>query len=410
MKLAAVPIAMLALASAAPAEGAAWPDSVLAQLATGNQPRSVCCSPSGERLYVAVGYGYLAVFDVGTWELSAFVPMGDDPTDACILPSGDSVYVTDGSEAVVRVLDTATNTLAGEIAVPYDAERVLATPDGQTVAVMHEGGHVSLLDVAGGALAGTVWAGSRPSGMCCAPDGGIYVSDRNSAYASLLDPDDQSVDRFFAGGDSWDVLVLPGRERLYLCLRDWDMLQAITVPSHEPDGEVYPAGEALHRSCALPGGRYAFYTDATLDAVVVVDAMNDAVVDTVPVGGDPDGLCASPSGDMVFVTGRGSNDLTVLGMSSSAAQESQAGPGPSLRPSRNPAAGSVSLLVSAGGAAGASLSVHDLSGRTVHVAVIACTGPEPITVPLPPLPAGTYVCRLVAGGRTDACTLVLLAP
>jgi len=318
---------LLSTALTAFAGDSAYPDSVVATVSTGNSPRSVCCHPSGDYLYVAIGYGYVTVIRTSDYSLLTLIPMGEDPADLCILPAGDRIYVCDATEAMVRVIDTATNTVTDSISIPYSASRIVSMPDGSEVIVMHEGGHVSSIETSGNTLVGTWWAANSPGGICVLPGGDyLYVSDRSSADATCFSLPGFSRLRFFVGADTYDVCALPSEDRIYLCERDWQIISVISAPDNTLIQEIAGVGTSPGRLLPLPSGDWVYIADDEEDKVRVVRTSDNTVIDTISVGGQPAGMCSNPDGSMVAIANTASNNLTILERSTTGISEGVAPP------------------------------------------------------------------------------------
>jgi len=308
---------LLSTAFTAFAADSAYPDSVVATVATGNSPRNVCCHPSGEYLYVTIGYGYVTVIRTSDYSLVTLIPMDDDPTDLCILPAGDRIYVCDGAETTVRVIDTATHTVTDSISIPYPASRIVSMPDGSEVIVTHEGGHVSSIETSGNTLVGTWWAAYSPGGICVLPGGAyLYVSDKSSANATCFSLPSYSLSRFFVGADTYDICALPAGDRIYLCERDWQTIAVMSAPDNTLLQEISGVGTSPNRLLPLPSGDWIYISDNEEDKVRVMRTSDNSVVATISVGGQPAGMCSNSDGSMVAIANTASNNLTILERSS----------------------------------------------------------------------------------------------
>jgi YVTN family beta-propeller protein len=350
--------------------GDVYPDSLTATVPTGMNPRGVCCHPDGGTVYLAIGYGFVPVISTVDWSLEAFIPAGESPSDLCILPSGDLVFVTDDSEGIVRVIDTSINAVMDSIIVPYASSRAIAVPPGDFVAVLHEAGHLTLIDAATLGVVGTYWAGNSPGGFCTLPEGGtVFVSDRNSSSAGAFDMSSRTLARFFVGGDTHEVCALPDLDLLYLNIRDWDMLAVVSVPDNTLAGEIHDIGTSPGRLCPLASGGYVYLADDQEDAVRIIRTSDQTVVGSVAVGSEPAGICSSPSGEMVFVANSGGSNMSVIGMSSTGLEGSPR-PVP-VRPGLipDPCRGSAVLSVEMEAAGPVRVCVYSTDGRLLGTPV-----------------------------------------
>ena len=71
-------------------------------------------------------------------------------------------------------------------------------------------------------------------------------------------------------------------------------------------------GDAATAIAVHPGGDLVFVTNKTADTVSVYDRGTQAVANTVTVGAQPTGIAYSPDGARVYVANSGGNSVAVL--------------------------------------------------------------------------------------------------
>ncbi|MCD4776897.1 MAG: YncE family protein [Candidatus Aegiribacteria sp.] len=64
--------------------------------------------------------------------------------------------------------------------------------------------------------------------------------------------------------------------------------------------------------CTLPSGEYVYVTNRGSDDVSVIRTSDNSVITTINVGESPYGICSLPSGDYVYVTNWGSDNVSVI--------------------------------------------------------------------------------------------------
>lgn len=393
----------------APSFEDAYPDSVVAVVSVGNDPRDLCYDASADRIFLVIGFGYVPVIDATSYSLLAFVPVGDSPSDVCVLPSGDFAYVCDDGDNIVRVIDTSSYTVVNEITVPYTSSAIEALPGGEGVAVLHGAGHLTMIDIPADTVSGTYWVGYSPGGFCV-PDQGtsIFVSDRNSAYASELLLPGYSVSRFFVGGDTYDACVLPTGDLLYMNVRDWDIISVLSIPDNQVVDEIFPVGTSPNRICALPTGGFVYVSDDELNILTVIRTSDNAVVASVDVGGDPSGICASPDGEFVFVANSGSNNMSVLGRSTTGISGPVIPSSLSVSAFPNPCSANSMLSIGIGRRGDLRIDVYGMDGR-LSVSILESALPAGShSIPLTGLAPGAYLVRAASGEERAFTRLLVL--
>ncbi len=393
-----------------PALEGTYPDSVYEVYSTGNEPRSICTLPSGDYLYLAIGYGYVPVFKTSDYSLEAFISVGDSPRDICALPSGEYVYLTDDSENSIYVIETATNTVSGQIEIPYLPQWIDVLPDGSKIYVTHPTGHVTVIDTETNTIETTVWAGDYPSGIAVHPGGDyVYISDKNSAYATVIETSDNSTSRFFVGGDTYDVCILPSGEYLYLNIKEWNLISVIRTSDFSILSEITYPGSDSNRFCSLPSGEYIYIPDPDEDLLHVLRTLDNTFMTPVLVFGSPDGLCTSPDGSFLYEVNSGSNDMGVVGYSGTGIETASPENSVSVTACPNPCIGTqAELFVTLPGNAITVLQIFSIDGRIQSEFDLSGNETE-IYVLISDLAPGIYLSRLQSDTAVITSQFVILA-
>jgi YVTN family beta-propeller protein len=152
---------------------------------TGDRPRAVVVNAAGTRAYVGnTGTPYsVTVVDLVSNTIVTTIPAGgflDRPENLTITPDGSHVYAANfGATAggtSVSVIDTATNTITGNITVGRTPITVAADPSGARVYVAARGdSRLDIIDVASGASEEPVELPFAPVGIAIAPHGDRLV-------------------------------------------------------------------------------------------------------------------------------------------------------------------------------------------------------------------------------------------
>ena len=105
-------------------------------ITVGSGPSSVAFTPDGAHAYVTNFVGSsVSVIDTAT-RIATSITVDANPISVAVSPDGSKVYVGHGAPGdTVTVIDTATNTVAGEITVGTNVGGITFTPDGSTAFV-----------------------------------------------------------------------------------------------------------------------------------------------------------------------------------------------------------------------------------------------------------------------------------
>jgi len=181
-------------------------NTVADTILVGAGPQGIAVSPDGTRAYVACTGSPAAavlVIDTAKNRVIGKIAVGSSPVGVAVSPDGTRVYVA-ASRQTVEVIDTATNTVTSEIAIPGSdtsyayPSGVTFSPDGNYVYVTGSGTNtVSVINAATNVITDTIaipcdgcqfpLLGRGPTGLAVSSDGSrVYVADFAAASVSVL--------------------------------------------------------------------------------------------------------------------------------------------------------------------------------------------------------------------------------
>jgi hypothetical protein len=138
------------------------PDSVAAVVAVGSWPVEVCCTPSGDYVYVCC-FDECEVHVIRTSDnaVTATVELEYGPVAICCLNSGEYVYVSHyGGVSVIRTSD---NAVTAELSMPGEKFGICTLPSDEYVYVSNSyDGYVAVIRTADNTLAGKIYTNGYP--------------------------------------------------------------------------------------------------------------------------------------------------------------------------------------------------------------------------------------------------------
>jgi YVTN family beta-propeller protein len=257
---------------------------------------------SAQNAYIPNGGG-VSVIDTATNTVVGTIPVGASGGVA-VTSDGSKVYV--GGDNTVSVIDTATNTVVGTIGVGASPIGVAVTPDGSKVYVTSFNSPVypfcgppvtlclqaliSVIDTATNTVVGTI-----PLGVFTAR---LPLFTRGAVLGIAVSPDRSKVYVTYAEGDA--------RYGIHVGVSVID-----TATSTVDGGTMLGVGlaEVLSSSSGVavsPDGSKVYapvfgFFDGYARKVAVIDTATNTVSATIPVGPSPTGVAVSPDGSKVYV-------------------------------------------------------------------------------------------------------------
>jgi DNA-binding beta-propeller fold protein YncE len=288
----------------------------LGESPTGAGPHEIAVSADG-RHAIVTDYGHqqpgasLSVLDATSGDPLRTIDLGGHgrPHGIRLLPGGDALVTTEASDALLRV-DPGAGTVAQAIDVGAGVGHMVAlSRDGATAYVSKiAAGTVSRIDLASGRKTREVPAGKGAEGIEVAPDGRVWVTNREDDTLTVHDPDTlDTLATLSSEGFPIRVAFTPdGRQALVtnakagtLAVFDAASHRRVATVALRPEGSE--AGETLLGRGAMPIGVVAdparprvYVAISGADRIAVIDAVEWRVLDMWATGRQPDALAIVP--------------------------------------------------------------------------------------------------------------------
>ena len=173
----------------------------------------------------------------------------------------------------VTVIDTATNSVVGDIWHGTDQSYSLAiSPNQKTLYIVEHGNKLYVIGIAPHTVS-SVTVGTEPVDVEVSPDGAhVYTADIDSDTVTVVSTATNTVTATIAvGGNPQTVVASPDGTRLY-----------VANAGHSTPGRL----------------------DVPIGTISVINTATNTVTATIAVGKDPKGIAVSPNGKRVYVTNR----------------------------------------------------------------------------------------------------------
>ena len=257
----------------------------------------------------------VSVIDTASGAVTGTLPVAAGPHGMAMTPDGKIVYISGDESSSVSVVDTATDRVTGTIEVGKTPHGLAMQPGGRVLLVAVYGeDRVAFVDTATGAIVGSV-AVPKPHTMAVRPDGKLaYVASQQPGKFALV-----VVDLAARTAIREIPLDKPPRDpefsydgkALYFTLAGVNAVQVLD-PQTDRIVATVPTGASPHIAAYFRGAPAATAVVQGPGELLLFDPATNAPVRTVAVGKQPHWVAASADGKRAYVTNEGSNDLSVV--------------------------------------------------------------------------------------------------
>jgi YVTN family beta-propeller protein len=272
---------------------------LLAEVAVGDDPRTLAVTPSGTHAVVANHAGAsVSAIDLSSFEEVARWPVGPMPYG--VVTDGTSAYLTEFGAGTVSAIDLASGDISGSIEVgPFPAGLALipGVGSGDQLLVTHLfDGDLTSIEIPALRVSWTVSTGADSNVsqfVTVSPDGASAfvphtrsnVSNTTLVFDSTVFPVVNVVDL--------ETRLLINRERITLDTAD----RPVSLP---------------FAMALTPDATRAFIVNAGSDQVSVIDMDTNRAVANLSVGANPRGIALSPDGERAYVDNVLDGTLSVI--------------------------------------------------------------------------------------------------
>ena len=276
--------------------------------------------------------GTVSVIDVASRQVIATIPVSSGPHGMAITPDGRFVYISSDGSSVVSVIDTSTDRVMGVIEVGSEPHGLAMTPDGRELWVAVKGtDKVEIIDTRGNQVVGNITVVS-PHNIAFRPDGkSAYVASQVSGNNALVEVDvkDRRVLRRVPLDKTPRALDFDSDGRhLYFTEASVNAVLVLDPVSNEIVAKV-PVGASPHHAKFMAGGaKNALVVSQDTNELAVINLTNNQVVKTFQTGKNPHWIASGREGRIAYITNEGANSVSIIDLGTGYAKTVAVGSAP----------------------------------------------------------------------------------
>lgn len=249
------------------------------------------------------------LFGYGGSQLLAMVFLKSPGEDWALTAAGDRLFVSMPDSNRVAVVESASWKVVSEVETPSRPRRVGLQPDGQYLWVAHDSG-VAVIDARSLEQVARIDTGKGTHDLAFSDDSRFaFVTNEADGTVSVIDVAKLAKVRDVEAGSRPVSLAWSGQAgAVYVSSAD-GALTAVDPESAEPRARL-KAEPGLGRIRFAPGGRLAFVVNPERDAVHILDAASNRIVQTADVEDQPDQVAFSD--ELAYIRHRGSEIVLMV--------------------------------------------------------------------------------------------------
>ncbi len=391
------------------AANAQFPDTFLGSVSVGQNPSDVCFSPDGNRAYVAVKFGFVAVIDVSGYSefaLEELVSIDGEPVTLQCGPTGEYLYVADQEHNLLHIINTETLSVESTQAIMASPTDMVLYTSGNRIYMSHQSGMITVINTESRLVEDSFWAGEEIHSLSITPtENLVFAADNASPEEGSIDTGTEIIHHITSGMDSYSCAVSGDGSRLFLSCPSWNTLGVVDIASSTVEYSIACPAYSPDKMAALPFLPYLYGVSQDQNSVVVFGTDDLVQKGEISLPGGPVNIAVHPDGERLFVVCEGDNKIKIIGFDPSGV--SQLSETPMLSAVVSPSVQPV-VQITGGNSGHVSLKAFDLSGRTVWSNEAEITANETKQFTLSDIPPGILTVTARTGEAFSSVRVTVL--
>ena len=261
----------------------------------------------------------VSAIDTSIGKVVATIPVAAGPHGMGITPDGRLLYVSGDGSSTLSVIDIATDSVARTIDVGKAPNGIALTSDGRMLLVCVYGeDRISFIDTATQSVVGTVNV-AKPHTVSIRPDDKVaYVTSQEPGRLALvvIDLSKRAVLRTIAlDKPPRDLEFGYDGKAVYFTKAGMNAVEVLDPTSDKIIAEI-PTGVSPHYVNFFRGTTLGMVVVQGPGEILLFDPMTNKPVRSIGVGKQPHWLAMLGDGKTAYVTNEGSNNVSVVDLSS----------------------------------------------------------------------------------------------
>lgn len=232
------------------------------------------------------------------------IDVGSLPTDVVTTRDGLRAYVANQGSQSVGLIPLAAQAQTTTVSVAQDPYRVRRSRDGTRIYSTGNGGRLSVINAATGALMVNHTIQPTNNGIAEAPDGqSVFLSrTENGAVQQVALSNGQAIGGFITGGKPQDLAVSRDGSRLFVADEAGDSVQVWSLASGQREQGIQLGGPSFAMAMSPDGQRLYASRGGT---IFIIDPATKTVLDSLNPGGTVRRIAFSAAGNRAVASNEG---------------------------------------------------------------------------------------------------------
>lgn len=238
------------------------------------------------------------------------IPGADGGWDFASIDTAGNRLLVARSDAIEAV-DLATRAVTGKLAEAHRGHQVFALDNGATIFETDgETGLARFVAARDGTVLGEVVTGKKPDAAFLDPATGlIAVMNAGDGSIALVDPHSRSLAGRIAIGGGLEFGVADGKGGAFVNIEDQNVIARVDLAGRKRVGTIPLPGCDGPTGLALVGGGARLISACANGVALVVDAKSGKMLQTLPIGSDPDAVLVDEARGLAFIPCGGTGTL-----------------------------------------------------------------------------------------------------